>query len=83
MPKIKVNIRYDVYSIKQWDSACGNRGAWVHVLMTKDKHFAYEQLPVYRDRGQQAKVVHPAQWVVDMFVLAGNKIWTRSATGMV
>lgn len=77
-----VNIRYDLFAIKQWDSSLNS---WVVVMMTTDRKFAYEQLPQYQTASlgffTKAKVVHPSQFTVEAFRLVGNRIWHRVING--
>ena len=71
------NIRRDIFSVKHWDHAIG---AWCHGYMSKDREQARRRTDAIR-RGiwygmhtTRAKLVHPAQWVVEGFIAAGNDI---------
>lgn len=75
MKTTKDTIRRDIYSVKQYDGTCGG---WCHIYMTKDLEKAKSRLRDARipvlGINYRAKLVHPAQWVVDAFVAVGNRI---------
>lgn len=68
-------IRGDIYAVKQYDPMHGH---WCYVAMSKDLEKAKQRLRDARypvlGINYRAKLVHPAQWVVDAFVAAGNRI---------
>jgi len=63
------NIRRDIYSVKEWDRALD---AWCHIKMFKSKESARNYASVMTR--SRIKIVHPAQWVVDGYIAAGNVI---------
>ena len=67
-------IRRDIWSVKEWDSAV-EPAQYVHSRMFRsaDSAFRYRNGNPHPE-GIPHKVVHPADWVVDFFVLCGNKI---------
>jgi len=72
-----MSIRQDIYSVKEKDPSMGNR--WCHVLMTRDISQARNRAVIIRaDQSlgvvRRAKIVHPAQHIVDAYVAAGNSI---------
>lgn len=66
-------IRYDVYSVKVWDSAVDN---YVHIAMTKNRVVAF-RLSREHDLTSRtlvkARVVHPSDKEVAVYMAAGNK----------
>jgi hypothetical protein len=69
-------IRRDLFAVKEYDPT---QGGWCFVRITRD-------YPTARMRARdiesnhslgirrQAKIVHPSQRMVDVFLLAGNRI---------
>jgi hypothetical protein len=76
----KNKIRRDIYSVKVWDTACGNNGAWCHNFMTYNREKAVRRMKdekVMLARSgypPRAKLVHPAQWVVEAYTLHNGAI---------
>lgn len=70
-------IRRDVWSVKHFDHSIG---AWCHGFMTTDRDLAVRRHDAIRKghwygfSTMLAQIVHPAQWVVDGYVAAGNSV---------
>ena len=69
-------IRKDIYSVKTYNSF---DGIWCHEFMTTNFAKAMRKINEVRNDHtlgiiRQAKLVHPAQWVVDGYCAAGNLI---------
>ena len=70
-------IRRDIWSVKHWDSAIPD---WCHGFMTSDRNGAVRRADAirrgiwYGHQTTRCKIVHPAQWVVNGYVAAGNEI---------
>ena len=69
-------IRTDIYSVKTFDSF---HRLWCHEFMTTDSCKAMRKINEVRNDHtlgiiRQVKLVHPAQWVVDGYCAAGNRI---------
>jgi len=64
-------IRRDVWSVKVYDSAVGT---YVHSRMFYAPHLAAKWSRAEPHDFSPNKIVHPADWVVAVFVAAGNRI---------
>ena len=67
-------IHQDIWSVKEWDSAI-EPADYVHTRMFRTSHSAFRYMRENNINCGSMKVVHPADWVVDAFVTAGNEIW--------
>jgi hypothetical protein len=70
-------FRNDIFSVK---ADVRDGAGWCHVFMTTDRDQAYAKAREIReDRSiglnRMAKVVHPADWVVQAYLTYGNKIY--------
>ena len=66
-------IRRDIWSVKLWESAL-EPAQFVHSRMFYAAHLAHKFVRDERLPSHAYKIVHPAQWVVEAFVAAGNTI---------
>ena len=70
-------INRDIYSVKEWDGAVG---AYSHVAMYRSPQSALRKVRDLKHQrlasgySDDVKMCHPANWVVQAFVLAGNRI---------
>jgi hypothetical protein len=66
-----------VYSVKHFDPSVND---WCHGFMTRDREAARKRADAIRKgiwygfHTTRCKIVHPAQWVVDGYIAAGNTI---------
>jgi hypothetical protein len=70
---MSVTVRRDIFAVKVFDK---HHGFWCFEAMfyTSADAMRWMKDQKYCDPFVMAKLVHPRQWVVDGFVLAGNHI---------
>lgn len=64
-------VRKDVWSVKVWNSACG---CYIHEKMFYSHYLAKKWSKENPHDFQPNKIVHPAKWIVESFVLLNNAI---------
>lgn len=72
--KKKSSIRRDIIAVKERQAAVDNQ--WVFVFMSTRSDLAANYASTLGRGGRSiVTLVHPSQRIVDMFLMAGNKIY--------